>query len=82
MIFISYIITKYLTPPKYGFTHAEPNDPQLAGLLQLESLVVAQTFHQTTTTESEKHFDFGGGSLRNYEVRSKELERNLPYAQI
>jgi hypothetical protein len=62
MIFIAYIITKYLTPAKYGFTHAEPNDPQLAGLLQLESLVVTQTFHQTTPTDADKPFDFGGGS--------------------
>ena len=62
MILIAYFITKYLTPPKHGFTHAEPNDPQLAGLLQLESLVVTQTFHQTTAPESAKPFDFGGGS--------------------
>lgn len=62
MIAIAYIITKYLTPSKYGFTHAEPNDPGLTGLLQLESLAVAQTFHQTPAPEPDKHFDFGGGS--------------------
>jgi hypothetical protein len=62
MIIIAYFITKYLTPPKHGFTHAEPNDPQLAGLLQVESLIVAQTFHQTPVAEPDKHFDFGGGS--------------------
>lgn len=62
MILLAYIITRYLTPSKFGFTHAEPNDPQLAGLLQLESLVVTQTFHQTTINEPEKRFDFGGGS--------------------
>lgn len=62
MICIAYIITKYLTPPKFGFTHAEPNDPKLAGLLQLESLVVTQTFHQTTPIEPDKKFDFGEGS--------------------
>lgn len=62
MIIIAYGITKYLTPPKHGFTHAEPNDPALAGLLQVESLIVAQTFHQTPSTEAGKHFDFGGGS--------------------
>jgi hypothetical protein len=62
MILIAYGITKYLTPPKYGFTHAIPNDPQLAGLFQLESLVVTETFHQATPVEPEKHFDFGGGS--------------------
>jgi hypothetical protein len=62
MILAAYIVTKYLTPAKYGFTHAEPNDPRLTGLLQLESLVVAQTFHQTPAAEPDKHFDFGGGS--------------------
>jgi hypothetical protein len=62
MILIAYFITKYLTPPRHGFTHAEPNDPQLTGLLHLESLVVTQTFHQTKVPEADKHFDFGGGS--------------------
>ena len=62
MIVIAYCITKYLTPHKHGFTHAEPNDPKLAGFLQVESLIVAQTFHQTPTPEPGKHFDFGGGS--------------------
>jgi hypothetical protein len=62
MILIAYGITKYLTPPKYGFTHMEPNDPKLSGLLQLESLVVTETFHQATPVEPEKSFDFGGGS--------------------
>ena len=62
MILIAYGVTKYLSIPKHGITHAEPNDPQLAGFLQVESLVVAQTFHQTTPTETDKHFDFGGGS--------------------
>ncbi len=62
MISIAYVITKYLTPPKHGFTHAEANDPKLAGLLQIESLVVAQTFHQTPAAQPDKQFDFGGGS--------------------
>lgn len=62
MILIAYLVTKYLTPPKHGITHAEPNDPKLAGLLQLESLVVTQTFHHTKAPGADKHFDFGGGS--------------------
>jgi hypothetical protein len=62
MVLIAYGVTKYLTAPKYGFTHAEPNDPQLAGLLQVESLVVAQTFPQAVPAESDNQFDFGGGS--------------------
>ncbi|HUP11061.1 MAG TPA: hypothetical protein VM187_02575 [Niastella sp.] len=62
MILLAYYLTKYLTPPRYGFTHAEPNDPKLNGLLNLESLVVTQTFNQSTPVEPEQGFDFGGGS--------------------
>jgi hypothetical protein len=62
MILLAYFVTKYLTPPKYGFTHAEPNDPKLNGLLNLESLIVTQTFNQATPAEPEKGFDFGGGN--------------------
>lgn len=61
MIGVAYGVTKYLTPPKHGFTHAEPNDPALDGLLQVESLVVIETFGDTTAGD-EKQFDFGGGS--------------------
>lgn len=61
MIGFAYGITKYLTPPKHGLTHAEPNDPAVGGLLQVESLVVAETFGDTTT-DGEKRFDFGGGT--------------------
>lgn len=62
MILLAYFVTKYLTPPKHGFTHAEPNDPKLKGLLNLESLIVTETFNQATPVEPEKGFDFGGGS--------------------
>ncbi|THU33412.1 hypothetical protein FAM09_25000 [Niastella caeni] len=62
MIIIAYAITKYLTTPRHGFTHAEPNDPALAGWLQVESLVVTQTFHQTTPVETVDQTKFGGGS--------------------
>ena len=61
MIGVAYGITKYLTPPKHGFTHAEPNDPALGGWLQVESLVVVETFGDTTAN-SEEQFNFGGGS--------------------
>ena len=61
MIGVAYGITKYLTPPKHGFTHAEPNDPALGGWLQVESLVVVETFGDTKAS-SEEQFNFGGGS--------------------
>ena len=62
MILLAYIVTQYLTPPKHGFTHAEPNYQKLKGLLNLESLIVTETFNQATPVEPEKGFDFGGGS--------------------
>ena len=61
MISAAYFITKLLTPSRYGFTHTLPNDPQMAGLAQLESLAIAQTFHATGAEQSDQ-FDFGGGS--------------------
>lgn len=62
MILLAYFVTKYLTPAKYGFTHAEPNDPNLNGLLNLESLIITETFNRATPAEPEKGFEFGGGS--------------------
>jgi uncharacterized membrane protein YgcG len=62
MILLAYFVTKYLNPPKYGFTHAEPNDPKLNGLLNLESLIITETSNRATPAEPEKAFEFGGGS--------------------
>lgn len=57
LIVFAYGVTKYLTPPKYGFTHAEVNN---GNLLELESLVVAETFGEAAP--EEKRFEFGGGT--------------------
>lgn len=62
MIAVAYAITKYLSTPRHGFTQAEPNDPQFAGLPQLESLAIAQTFQPAATTRTGEHTHFGGGS--------------------
>lgn len=61
LIGVAYGITKYLTPPKHGFTNAESDSHAPDGLLQVESLVVVETFGNTAP-EGEKQFDFGGGS--------------------
>jgi hypothetical protein len=47
--------------PKHGITHKEPNDPQLPGMLQLEALVISQSFHQPHAIGGN-HPEFGGGS--------------------
>lgn len=61
MISVAYFVTKLLATPKHGFTQTAPNDPQIIGLRQLESLAIAQTFHDTGADTGE-HFQFGGGS--------------------
>lgn len=58
MIAIAYILTRYLKIPRKGFTSAEDDDELV---LQLESLVIAQTFHKTGAP-AEDHFKFGGGT--------------------
>lgn len=63
LILIAYCVTKYLTPPKHGFTHKEPNDPQLSQWLQLESISIAQTFPPgSTPADAGNSTHFGGGS--------------------
>ncbi|MBV8252566.1 MAG: hypothetical protein JO154_08160 [Chitinophaga sp.] len=60
MILIAYMLLRYLKTPKNGFTSEEIDDEQ-TGAIQLESLIIAQTFHKTGAPEKD-HFDFGGGS--------------------
>ena len=62
MIVAAYFVTKYLESPKYGITSKESNDPGLPGMLQLEALIIAQTFHQSPADSSGPHVEFGGGS--------------------
>jgi uncharacterized membrane protein YgcG len=58
-IAISYALTKYLSQPKYGFTAAEIKSNSKEGKINIESLVIAETFSHTT---SEPTTTFGGGS--------------------
>ncbi len=60
LIVITYIVTRYLTTPRHGITNATLNNARLSLLTQSESLILAETFHQSPDTG--KHFDFGGGS--------------------
>jgi hypothetical protein len=60
---IAYGLTRYLKYPKHGFSSEEFQDPNSLGRIQIESLVIAQTFgtHQVQLPDSG-HTDFGGGS--------------------
>jgi uncharacterized membrane protein YgcG len=61
MIGIAYALIKYLTPPKYGFTYQEQPDKLFIDKLQIESLVIAQTFSGTSQPDNSGT-QFGGGS--------------------
>lgn len=58
-IAISYMLTKYLSQVKHGFTAAEIKSAIKEGKINIESLVIAETFNQKA---SEPATNFGGGS--------------------
>jgi hypothetical protein len=60
LIGISYAFIRYLKKPRKGFTYQEINEPSLADTIQVESIIVTQTFGQSTLETS--HTKFGGGS--------------------
>ena len=61
MILFAYSIMRYLKAPKHGFTAEPEEDENPLEALQIESLVIAQTFHQAPGPGKDQ-FDFGGGS--------------------
>ncbi len=58
---IAYALIKYLHEPKYGFTHKEADEAFFMDKLQVESLVIAQTFGGPTQPV-DTGTQFGGGS--------------------
>ncbi len=61
LILISYLLTRYLKKPKYGFTNLEINTAEAEGKLQLESLLQLQTFGGNA--RGTEGTGFGGGSF-------------------
>jgi hypothetical protein len=59
---LMYIVTRYLKTPRHGITSEESDDPGIAGLPQLEGVVIAETFHRTPASASSDSVRFGGGS--------------------
>jgi len=64
LIGIAWVLTRRLDIPRYGFTHLPATDPHLMDKLQVESLVIAETFHPATPAapDPEAGYRFGGGS--------------------
>lgn len=61
LLIFCYGLISYLKQPKFGFTYAELNKENKFEKLQIESLIIAETFgQQTKPAETTK---FGGGSF-------------------
>ena len=60
LMVISYSLTKYLKKPKNGFTSAEINNGRLKDSMNIEGLVIAETF---AGAEADINPTFGGGSF-------------------
>ncbi len=60
LLAIGYALTKYLHEPKYGFTFQELSKKDAAGKLNIESLLLTQTFANGPEVPDTK---FGGGSF-------------------
>ena len=58
---VAYGLIRYLRQPKHGFTHKEQNDGFFMDKLQVESLVIAQTF-SGPSLPADSGTQFGGGS--------------------
>ncbi|WP_423149654.1 hypothetical protein [Rubrolithibacter danxiaensis] len=60
---ISYIVINYLRIPRNGFTSAETENPDLIDKLNVESLVISETFSKTGQGSTEESTLFGGGKF-------------------
>lgn len=61
LIAVAYALIKYLHEPKYGFTSEEQDNAFLMDKLQIESLVIAQTF-TGPQLPADTGTQFGGGT--------------------
>jgi hypothetical protein len=61
-LLISYIITRLLNPPKNGFTTKQLKKDYIMEKLQLESLVISESFADAAIPV-EEGFEFGGGEF-------------------
>jgi hypothetical protein len=62
VVVISYMISVFLKKPRYGITSNETAEAEMPEFMQIESLVVAETFKQVPGAQQPQGFQFGGGS--------------------
>lgn len=60
LIGVAYAFIRYLKQPKNGFTYEELKEPSIIDKLQVEALIVTQTFGQPASEPG--HTKFGGGT--------------------
>ncbi len=61
-IVLAYGLIKYLHQPRHGFTYQEQQDKNFMDKLQVESLVIAQTFSGPASAGPDTGTQFGGGT--------------------
>lgn len=62
IIIFAWALTRYLKTPKRGITIQVQDEKHLAAMLDVEALVVAETYHEVPARPQDPHFKFGGGS--------------------
>ncbi len=62
MIVLAYALIRYLRSPKHGFTYKQTNESYFMEKLNLESLVLAETFTNAPDQPETNGIEFGGGS--------------------
>lgn len=61
LIVIAYVLVQYLQQPKYGFTSTAPADQQMTDKLNIEALIIAETYGGVQ--EGNNAINFGGGGF-------------------
>lgn len=62
LLALSYAVIKYLKTPKHGLTYAEHNRNNLLDKLNVESIIIGETFSQMPAGPTGPQSPFGGGS--------------------
>lgn len=62
LLLFVYLVNKYLATPKHGISNEEPDVKEMPLIVQVESLVVAESLQQNAAPSSPQQFRYGGGS--------------------
>lgn len=62
-LLIAYLVNRYLSTPRNGFTRKQLRKDYLMEELQIESLIVSESFSETAVPLEENGREFGGGQF-------------------